>query len=1353
MKMRDYNSIKAVINRFQPKLVNLFETNQSLKETVLLAYGFNDTKLSNMTNDEFLTIINSIDCGRLYNTALALIGSSLMIVNGLKEINEIGKYLKKTETDKSTTDPKQANCSSYKTISKRYLELYELEYDNVKDTYFDKKYDTTYYDLMSESEFKKPDPTMTNEAYIGFLINSLMKKNGLSENNARREASAMILRKRLVEDGDYAILEISEGENNMSVQYYRRQNNGWILDDTVSSDVFEDKLKMICNLDEKCIEVKGNCDSVETGINELKETNLKLVLKEFDENLNVNKAVVVKRINDDLSDKLKRIGILLDLIHTYTYKNNYYHYNLGITIEEVDSITSPFTKLRDVILGQADYVKRQEDIVKFVTYFTREPLDTEEQYWLYCIKTNTKLLPTFISTLASAFISNEDYIYTIEQICKDQGKLSDDGDSWVDKYSGYIIRKISLNTDEEFTEEGYKNITRAVLDADLGESILQMKKTQKQFIDPETEKISNIISTITGFMGINMDSYKEFIIRNVKKLQESKMPTEAAYNKILEVAATKGKKNLDDYQTAYYQFLIFSTLAYLFISIQASIPSIVTRKTHPGCIRSFTGFPMGGAEDMTGITYMSCIVNKIKSPIEHWKSIQKMNISTIAKRIETQISKFIITTEDVQELIKTKQSYLLLNVENTIPDEHNISNMVQFLPPLINFKMTAIQNVSATFNKELIDSLRKGSIKQNVMIDTMRGKIIYFSFGIIELIQKTVHKKAAIMTNNVGEPFLENACCDSSDKLNTLQYFINAQPEIATYNTIIKDLSYALYDVIRMGKAGIYFDPRDTKNVAIDVPKEFSEETIYKAFIVLCKYGSNIPITEDLKAVCMNKPDLFNLNNSLSENIRKLKSEGRNYSLESFQQLLAIVNRSNKVSIQRSNLTITTVQSLKDLLTSLEHLNLVNIPVAFTEKFMRVLDNFEINGLVEDTPEMRTFQNYLAATNDAMAMSINEFIRKSPVIKEQEYKFFKECIDSISEFQETGDNMVIESQDETVFKMMNFIRNSLRCLTSEFPNIIINKVNNASIVIPEYWDLSAKHTSDIQEIINKHYVSLYEFYEDEDINSVLRKYIKITRDINVLAKLTEFYAPLKMDEGKYIYSTMEKRLVIRLFKYYFYSALYDLVSLKDDDEVLIRTKHKMSEEEISESDLMTVDTAFSALNGDITELEIIKGEKKDIEIKIAKLLKSFVGIIYNDKKVINYNYKSMMDKVLRSKEKEKDDITSYLKNMSDEEREVESIFKNQQLERWSKGLQKGLVSYQKETYDDERESMEKQMLIDARLSKNKDITDMNKEMYRFDLLEEDQVAADIDKEENRIDYMGEDADYEEFGLDGDEEFD
>ena len=1349
LKNREYNSLKSTVTAFKPKLVALFETNQALREAVIGAYGLTDSNLANMPSEEFIMKINSIDCGILYNTAIAMIGSNLMIANGLKDINDINKYIKNGPQQKDLNTTKAPQCKTYTVISKRYIALDELEEDNGKDIYFDKKYDTTHYDLLID--YKKPEPNMENEAYIGFLINSLMKKIGLTESNARREAIAMLEGKRLVEDGDYAILEQGT-DTGLDMQYYRRQNNAWLKDENISTDVFDDKLKMICNLDTQCLEVKNKCDTLENSGIDIKEANLKLVLKEFDEQLNLNKAVVVKTINDNFTDSLKRMGTLLDLIHDKTYKNNYRQYNLGISLEETDTIGSPYIKLRDVILGQADYVKRQQDIVKFVNTFTREPLEAEDQYWLYCIKTNTKLLPSFLSTIANAFVLQEDLVYTVEKICKEQGKMSDDGDSWVDQYSGYIIRKISLNTEDEYTEEGYKNITRAVLEADLGESVLQLNKAQKHFIDPETEKISNVISTLTNFMGINMDSYKEFIIRNVRKLQETKMLSEAAYNKQLALAATKGKKNLDDYQTAYSQFLMYSTLSYLFVAIQASIPSIRTRKTHPGCVRSFSGFPMGGAEDKTGITYLACIVNKVKSPIEHWKSIQKMNVATIVSRIETQITKFILTTEEVQELIKMKQQYVLLNVEETIPDAHNISNMIQFLPPLIPIKMKSIQNVSEAFNKDLLEALRSGAIRQDNMINVMRGKIIYYAFGINELIQKTVHKKAAIMTNNAGEPFLENACCDTGGKNSTLQYFIEAQPDIAVYNTRIVDLASSVNYVIRMGKAGMYFDPRDTKNIIPPLPAEFSEETIYKAFIVFCKYGSNIPISEELKAICMNKPEDFNDKSSLAEQIRKLKSEGRNYSQETFQQLLEIVNKNNVITNNRHSLIINIVQALKDMLQSLEHRNAVNLPLAFTEKFQAVLEKFEINGLVEDTPEMRTLQNYLAAANDSMVANINGFIQTSSVINEKDFKNFKECIDNISEFQETGDNMVIDSKDETVFKMMNFIKNSLRCLTRELPNIIINEVDNANIQIPKHWGLSERHTTDIREIINKHYVSLYEFYKDEDISNVLRKYMYITRDTEILASLTEFYAPIKMSEDKYIYSTMERRLIIRLFKFYFYSTIIDLISLKDDDEVLLRRVTKPIDDETAD-DLMSTAHAFDEQNGDITELDIISGEKKNVSEKIAKLLNAFIRIICQDKKVINYNYNSMMDKVLRSKEKEKDDITSRLKHMTDEEREVETIFKNQQLENWSKGLQKGLVNYQKKTYDEEREAMEKQMLMDQRLAKNKDVSDMNKEMYRFDLLTEDQDAAEIEDEAMRIDYMGEDADPEEFGLDGDEEFD
>ena len=66
------------------------------------------------------------------------------------------------------------------------------------------------------------------------------------------------------------------------------------------------------------------------------------------------------------------------------------------------------------------------------------------------------MLPTFISYLANVYISNGNYIDEVNRICTIQGTISDDGDMWVDKHSGYIIKRIEFDTDEGFTEEGFK---------------------------------------------------------------------------------------------------------------------------------------------------------------------------------------------------------------------------------------------------------------------------------------------------------------------------------------------------------------------------------------------------------------------------------------------------------------------------------------------------------------------------------------------------------------------------------------------------------------------------------------------------------------------------------------------------------------------------------------------------------------------------------------------------------------------------------------------------------------------------------------------------------------------------------
>ena len=64
-----------------------------------------------------------------------------------------------------------------------------------------------------------------------------------------------------------------------------------------------------------------------------------------------------------------------------------------------------------------------------------------------------------------------------------------------------------------------------------------------------------------------------------------------------------------------------------------------------------------------------------------------------------------------------------------------------------------------------------------------------------------------------------------------------------------------------------------------------------------------------------------------------------------------------------------------------------------------------------------------------------------------------------------------------------------------------------------------------------------------------------------------------------------------------------------------------------------------------------------------------------------------MEKVTRSSEKEKDMIVEFLTNLTDEQREVENIFKNFRLGDWSVGLQKGYRKYDPDTYDKERKNI------------------------------------------------------------------
>ena len=1410
-KAREFGNIRGTQIVAVPTFIKILDENPSLRAKVLDVYGFTDT-IMQMTNADFIKQILETDQGVFYNSAIALISANLMIADGSRDMMDINTYLNKEgegkKTKKTTKATKkndmagdmagdmakemagvnsdQAYCNGLKVIAKRYIAIDELNEDNGKEIYFDKKYDTTAYDIA------KADSNLPLSEQIQYYMGKLKKDKGIADEiNARRDAESIIKGKRTVEDGEYAILETTD-EESATLQYYVRKQEHWVLDDTIDTETFADNLKMFCNINEKCIAVKETCQAQNTGANEIKKQNLKLLFAEFETSLNVNKDILTNKIEEELNNADSRIEMLRNLRVNSRYKYERLKNDIANTLETVvERKISPYDGLLSEIMGQADMAKRYLDISRFVKAFTREANadKTESLYWFYCMKSNKPLVPTFIHKLSTVFLSGGDYAMALAQICAEQGTISDDGDKWIDKHSGMTIKTIELNADEEYNEEGFKVVTRAVIESDAGELVMQIEGESlaqakapgqgqapgqapatlaRKFATPDANKIYNVVASMSDNMGINLEEQKEFIVRNVLKqlTNTSVMPPKAAYEKLVAMSAVKGKV-IDSYENAYNSTLLYLTFAYYLIAIQTSMPPIKTKTTFPGCKKSFSGYPLDGTDNMHGVTYVACVAQKSKNVANlPWSAIANRNAAFIAKQIEATIAKFILPTEEVQNAIKEVKLYMAGNPDINIPDEHNVANWLNFLPPLKPLKIATTQDIGDVFKERLSASMRKGDPLQHDYISEMKSKMMIFSFNIIELIEKAVRGEQAILRSNTGEPFVENACCEVGDN-NTIQYFIRKEPDIAILNNKVVRLSDIYADTKSISRAAFLFDPRNTKRQLREIDNKFSEDTIYRAFIVYCKFNSLVPLPENMKAICPTKPDNFDPTDSLAESIRKLKSNARNYNENTLQQLLSVINNRSKQSVAFVEKELTNSEKLNAIMAKMDEEN--NRPSNFRAAFMSVLENFEINALLEDTTQMRHLKNILAKLNEDMQAQIIEFIADAGTkVSGASLKNFKSCMETIMQFKETGDDLFLGKKEETGYKMLNFMKNAMRCLTKEFPRIIMNKIQfDAGVTVPKHWKLSQKHTGDVNEIIKSHYVPLTALYADDQIRLLMEKLVGATADINELAQNTLFYSPVELKDKKsidkksisidkksisadkeaaatYKYTAFDLDLSTLLFQFYFLSVLTDLEALQTDADILQIPFIKLQEESSSDEELM-----FMAKT---TDVDILIGNQDELKEKIANVLVVFTNLICKDKSVIDYNYQSLMELVLRSKEKEKDEITDYLEKMTDEERDVEKLFKGNKLGRWSKGEQKGIHTYDAQTYDEERNDMEQMALREARVNKRSVVTDMNRDIFMLEAMTNEAEGESLDREDNAITYMGEDGEPEDYGMDGDENY-
>jgi hypothetical protein len=174
------------------------------------------------------------------------------------------------------------------------------------------------------------------------------------------------------------------------------------------------------------------------------------------------------------------------------------------------------------------------------------------------------------------------------------------------------------------------------------------------------------------------------------------------------------------------------------------------------------------------------------------------------------------------------------------------------------------------------------------------------------------------------------------------------------------------------------------------------------------------------------------------------------------------------------------------------------------------------------------------------------------------------------------------------------------------------------------------------------------------------------------------------------------------------------------------------------------------------ETAIFLGNKKELKNKIAQLLVVYLNIMKDHKDTVDLSYDKIMDAVFKSKEREKSTFTARLHDLSDEERNIDTMLKINKLGVWSKGLQKGMTTYMQNTYDDERDAVQNMIELERKVRRNPDVTDSNIEQFETDFLEEQHRANEIEGDEYDMsrmtdDYM--DGDYGGYEEENQENYD
>jgi hypothetical protein len=744
------------------------------------------------------------------------------------------------------------------------------------------------------------------------------------------------------------------------------------------------------------------------------------------------------------------------------------------------------------------------------------------------------------------------------------------------------------------------------------------------------------------------------------------------YNPMMDKRKDKPKLPMpDDYDTYNNKLYVIISAISVLVIIQTAIPTIIIQKSFSRCVKSFNGYPLKeGQDDLSSIKYIGCVLREMYSRSK--ENLVSKSETVIENNILEILKRHILTIPYILQLYDTKRKDLLIHP--IVAEEEKVENKWQhFLPPTQPFTISAkeLQTVCPTSTK-----------KQEITnICTVKTRLLSLAF--IDYLRDIVTKGNHLFQTKSGMPYLQNACCDEilqNPPISVLESLEKQDTKGLIKKTIdiIWTTSNKIETIKETQKPGLLIKGKKGKKGKTDDDDYNTDESvvkkkkqnifmqfepiIYYAMIIhYCKLESEIyPIPEDLQLICSKKPmqtseDYYDKNMPMLEKMDFLSKHQVKMDVTKAIELMNIVNKRNMVFI--NNIIDITIQT----------------------KIETALDTFqEINYHHVDT--MKTIQKWISSEYNEFPTTnkvfIMQFIRRNASEKLSERTISQKL--SVLYNWENYKNIPISNllqKMKSIFTLFGII----------YPSYLSSKMNS-DIKIPTHWEMTEIDTLYLENELHNYKNILQKYQQSSLLLPIFKNIIEYIQPLTILLNNAFYFVADNLDNEeniKKIYDLCILSLELLIMVY---------IELSNQPEIYAEIKNSIRETKQNEKTemQMQVDTNSQLqLNEDEDddmmeeEIDFFADNRDNIKKELSDFLLDMISTIrtkqqVNVKEPFMLSYDEIIKKMDYYRDREKQKIKNYFKNMPSDERKAEIVLKKLHLGVFAIDNKK-LVTYGKET--------------------------------------------------------------------------